>query len=1087
MDEGTASDRASTSLAALGAIAVDDATLRRLIKARLGLRGAGLRVPHHHCFVVPRDTVATVRDVAALPDSVLVVAADAGAPPLELWRLLFHARVHLELDAKPELTIEVCRERIDAIGQAEFDEIRGVLHQEHLLIPPGDERAQYCELVALYLELRCFQPDAIEHTFPAMRDLARIDAVVARDLDAATVLAATRPPGAPQSPTPAAAAASEPSVSAAFRAANQPALAPARKEATRARARGNLARAAIYSARAGDPSSARVHIELLVDRLAAALGLDGSPVSSTWVPPLVAVAESAAAQESTRFNVDARLLADLQAACTYFEREVKAVDLVTWALSLGRRAIVRPLPSTREVRVAKRLRKAASRVPACSLPDVAAREQLAEVMNAISARADARVRASLRPIVEGALAEVGLHPHSLPERVALKKLVDELLDRAVDLGRLTLGDLRDAISKNDLKLPDLTVESLKAGDQLLRTDRILAISLDGVYRSGEIYLRALQKLSSVLFGTRPGRFLTRYALLPLLGAFAVVEGLQHMIGPLMGLLTGHHPVIATPLTRYGTAAFLFLVLHVPLFRRGVLFVLRWLWRGIRLLLFDAPLALWRLPSVRRIVNSRVYRWVVRPAIPALVFALLAGGLGKYRWPVASGVFIVLALVMGSRIGRRVEEMLADWVIMSSRHLTTRFLPGLVRWTLQLFAKLADLADRGMYRVDELLRFRTGQGPIKLVLKGVLSTLWFVVAYVLRLYVDLFIEPTTNPIKHFPVVTVAAKILIPFTPAILSGVAGPASSLLGPAFGNSFAAFTVIVLPGLAGFLVWELKENWKLYRATRAQTLGPLAIGSHGESLVGLLKPGFHSGTLPKLFTKLRRAAWRNDLGAIARQQQALHHVEVALEKFCDRQLVSMLVEVESFRAADVELAGIRAGSNRIELTLACARLGEPCMLRFELQSGWIVAGIAEAGWIHALDTEQRHIFEIALAGFYKLAGVAILREQLEHALRDGPDKPRYDIADDGLVVWPQAAFGTELVYDLRATKLVPHARGAIYNGPRIDLGGRHALFGREPLYWSVWSTTWQQIQRNEEPMPIIVGPSLLPDPLTSTSTTTQA
>ena len=39
--------------------------------------------------------------------------------------------------------------------------------------------------------------------------------------------------------------------------------------------------------------------------------------------------------------------------------------------------------------------------------------------------------------------------------------------------------------------------------------------------------------------------------------------------------------------------------------------------------------------------------------------------------------------------------------------------------------------------------------------------WFVIAYVLRLYVDLFVEPTTNPIKHFPVVTVAAKILIPF--------------------------------------------------------------------------------------------------------------------------------------------------------------------------------------------------------------------------------------------------------------------------------------------------------------------------------------
>ena len=67
--------------------------------------------------------------------------------------------------------------------------------------------------------------------------------------------------------------------------------------------------------------------------------------------------------------------------------------------------------------------------------------------------------------------------------------------------------------------------------------------------------------------------------------------------------------------------------------------------------------------------------------------------------------------------------------------------------------------------------------------------------------------------------------------------------------------TVLVLPGLAGFLVWELKENWKLYRASRAKELGPRAIGHHGETVGRLLRPGFHSGTIPKLFTKLRRAA----------------------------------------------------------------------------------------------------------------------------------------------------------------------------------------------------------------------------------------
>jgi hypothetical protein len=368
---------------------------------------------------------------------------------------------------------------------------------------------------------------------------------------------------------------------------------------------------------------------------------------------------------------------------------------------------------------------------------------------------------------------------------------------------------------------------------------------------------------------------------------------------------------------------------------------------------------------------------------------------------------------------------------------------------------------------------------KLAVKGVLSAIWFVVAYVLRLYVDLFIEPTTNPIKHFPVVTVAAKILIPFTPAILSGVAGPASQLMGPAVGNSFAAFTVIVLPGLAGFLVWELKENWKLYRAARPAALGPLAIGSHGESMVGLLKPGFHSGTIPKLFRKLRRASWNHDLRGITRQQDGLHHVEIAIWNFADRQLVSMLVEVDVFRARDVALMEVSVGSNRVQITIACPSLSAtPAKLRFELQSGWIVGSISQAGWIDRLDALQRRIFEITLAGFYKLAGVSIVRDQLVHALaNDDGTSPPYDITDDGLVVWPDRSFRTELVYDLRSSKLVPRSRGEAYEGPRIDLGGRHALFGREPMYWSVWATTWQQIQRGETPMPIMVGPSVLPSP----------
>ena len=145
---------------------------------------------------------------------------------------------------------------------------------------------------------------------------------------------------------------------------------------------------------------------------------------------------------------------------------------------------------------------------------------------------------------------------------------------------------------------------------------------------------------------------------------------------------------------------------------------------------------------------------------------------------------------------------------------------------------------------------------------ILGFIWFLVSYFVRLVVNVFIEPTVNPIKHFPVVTVSAKLLVPLWPVLLGtphslGIFGQPFQFLGnwPAF--LMANLIVHSIPGAAGFLVWEFKENWRLYRANRPATLRPEVIGHHGETMLRLLKPGFHSGTLPKLFAKLRRAERR--------------------------------------------------------------------------------------------------------------------------------------------------------------------------------------------------------------------------------------
>src|SRR5262249_13592112 len=85
--------------------------------------------------------------------------------------------------------------------------------------------------------------------------------------------------------------------------------------------------------------------------------------------------------------------------------------------------------------------------------------------------------------------------------------------------------------------------------------------------------------------------------------------------------------------------------------------------------------------------------------------------------------------------------------------------------------------------------------------------------------------------------------------------------LGKPLAYVIATINLHGIPGAAGFLVWEFKENWSLYRANRRRTLGPVVIGHHGETMPLLLRPGFHSGTLRKCYARIRRADSRGHRG----------------------------------------------------------------------------------------------------------------------------------------------------------------------------------------------------------------------------------
>jgi len=521
--------------------------------------------PHRKSCVVERDRLQwlVARDElgidghAALPQRVILIAR----PDEErlssfsrerllryYWRLLFHARIDFELEATnsaERLPLAEIRRRIDELGQTQFDEIQSVLHSEQMLRRPDDLRHVYAEFVAVYHELRVFAPELLALYFPSLGGEPLVLAVIGGDCDAAALLTATRPDDLDPLP-PAENQLSATSVGEALRKTATIRLAsrsPRRyallvRRADQLRVNGNNVRAALVRRRAFDkaPLDQMVEaqnelvreIEFLVLRLQAALELTDDDVR-----PWQAMCERLLPAARHGFwNVNARLLYDLQQVCLDHELEMYGVDLLGWMFSRGKQPLKRPLPNQRVVLMSKHLRRAARRIPAVKIDD-AGRRELSELLHAAADAAEHLLRKRFEPLVAVTLTHARFTAGNIVERVGYRKLTQELLDGIVDRGFLTLGDLRDAISRNDLKSADLAgAREFLAGDPLLTADKLLAARLDGVYQRGPFYLRWLQSVNSLAFGVPFGRAVTKYLALPFGLSFLVlmaIEEVAHLV------------------------------------------------------------------------------------------------------------------------------------------------------------------------------------------------------------------------------------------------------------------------------------------------------------------------------------------------------------------------------------------------------------------------------------------------------------------------------------------------------------------------------------------------------------------------------
>ena len=1104
------------------AVLVSPRVLDRLIQGQHQLANLFEQVPHRKAYVVDRTTLYRYVEQDELdlePDRLLpspVILLSRPSPNtlgtleneiilLLYWRRLFHAGIHRALQQQVNegrLTLTMIRERIEEIGPSAFAEIRMVLAQEKCLLPSGadaDEMAVYNEFAAVYLELRFFAANLLPIYFPGLADRNRIDALLARDVDAAGLFASTRLAGAPLPVVRTDTSSDE----------SHDYYRKLMVSADRAEQSGNTVRAAILRTRAArvapaaleDSTRDKAHDDLqrLTRRLQAALEMSDSEAAE-WLKDLPALLDKA---DQGEWPVEAALLYDLQKVGVDHERDIYALDLVTWLTSGGKRPIKRPLPSQRLVRITKHLRTAAQRLTQARLSDDE-RQHLAHLLQSAMHHCEERLRGRFRPVLSDALLSVGLHPNNAPERTAFARMIEEMLDRIVELGFLTFSDLRDTISRNQLKMPDLSdPHEFVRGDPLLRLDRRLATALDGVYRPGEIYLRWLERLTAPAFGTRWGRWLTLFVLLPFGGAAVLLQGGQVLLELVGVKVPGFDPVsvfkelrgeeTGSPvvgLTSFALLGFFLLaLLHVEPIRRGCKQASILMYRLLRGVLIDLPLHLVRLPMIRTVLNSWAFHlfssFVFKPAMVCALFWLVTPAtFATWPGPAIVSTFLLVSILMNTRMVKSVEEALLQSVANFYELLRAGLLPGLLRLLLWAFKQTIDMMEYVLHSVDEWLRFRQGDSRLSLMVRTIAGFLWYPVAWLARFYLVVLIEPGFNPLKA-PVSYLAAKFMVPLavylTTELNEGFRHGEVSVLVQVLVMAIVGPTLWLLPDLFGFLFWEMKENWRMYRANREKQLRPVGVGPHGETVRQLLQPGFHSGTVPKLYARLREAereAIRTGSWRSARTcRRALAEVELTIRRLIERELVKLLQEStrwksESLRVGNVVLTPTRIGIELLQHNggtvapldgIQTAPGGSPVpptvrpvRLEWEDEAGWLVASVREPGWLESLSEEQRQAATTALAGLYKLAGIDLVREQVRENLP--PAATNFMLTARDLVVEIGPHQEPVVRYDLTRPR-GPLKPRTLEGMPALDwppLDPARVIFARVPLSWKQWVESWQ-------------------------------
>lgn len=459
-----------------------------------------------------------------------------------------------------------------------------------------------------------------------------------------------------------------------FRHTRIPRRAPYRllvRRADKAAAVGNLVRAAILRTRAARHVEAKTARRTRADAWADLDRLAVRLLHAAWVQ---AVGNGRLARSLiSLLDQSSRGLDSQATCCTTCKRSASTtsaactrLDVWRWMISFGRTPLKRMLPGQRDVLVTKHLRGAVARLPAVRVAGHARKRLSSDP--AIGGRSGrGAIAFRFQPLIESALDQVGLIPQNLPKAVARMKLIEELLDRVIE--RVPFNGRLRVLSFNNLKLPDFTsFKQLIVGGQLhparpavgsqSRWRLSQGRNLPALGRSGS---------SSLAFGTPVGRFLTRYVVLPFGGSFVAARRLAAFDSHDFGLVRIRALAFELLACRCGGWACFF----SP-------DLSRWLssdvcgepaWRRTRTeacsLIFQPGLASCRpCKPFLRVYYRLVVRYLIKPLV---VSAVAAAALDLcLQSPNDAGKqsrhFLAVNLLLNSRIGRSVDEMVTDWLV-----------------------------------------------------------------------------------------------------------------------------------------------------------------------------------------------------------------------------------------------------------------------------------------------------------------------------------------------------------------------------------------------------------------------------------------